>query len=109
MSIQLLEVPDRDKLASDDYLTSRPTDGHRRRPAADFSPDDSSKPLNAEPELSNKTTRRKRRRKATHQREQDLRDVINGMGMTAYVGVLTPEGIIVHANDAALGAASLSL
>lgn len=54
-------------------------------------------------------TDRKLAEQAIVEREQRLRDLINGMGPAILVGLTTPEGILLEANHPALAAAGLKL
>lgn len=51
---------------------------------------------------------RKQAETALQQSEQRLRDLIDGLGPHMFVGLLTPDGILVEANRSALAAADLT-
>lgn len=52
-------------------------------------------------------TERKRAAEALRRSEKKLRDLIDGLGPTMFVGLLTPEGVLIEANRPALEAAGL--
>ncbi len=54
-------------------------------------------------------TDRKRAEMALQQSEQRLRDLIDGLGPNMFVGLTTPDGILLEANRPALAAAGLKL
>lgn len=52
---------------------------------------------------------RKQLMQALTDSEKNLRDIIDGLGPDVFVGLLTPEGAVLEANQSALGAAGLRL
>jgi PAS domain S-box-containing protein len=52
-------------------------------------------------------TARRQAEEALRQSEQQLRNVIDGLGANTFVGLLTPEGVLVEVNRSALAAAGL--
>ena len=53
------------------------------------------------------TTERKQMEQAVQLNQRRLRDLIDGLGPTMFVGLMTPEGILIEANRPALAAAGL--
>src|SRR5659263_250135 len=54
-------------------------------------------------------TERKRAEEAAQRSQKRLRDLIDGLGPSMFVGLMTPQGILIEANRPALAAASLKL
>jgi len=52
-------------------------------------------------------TERKRAEEATQRSQKRLRDLIDGLGPSMFVGLMTPQGILIEANRPALAAAGL--